>query len=630
MVDLLKKKSLFAYLIITLIITADMFLILFFIQQQKNSGHTINLAGKQRMLIQRVALLSNNYFDQPDKNEIKDKIFLSLQDIKRNQNFITNLKNSTVENLLYDPLYQYDNLLNQYIENIIKFLNEPNHKLIKIINFTNESLLSISDTLVTLLANENDKKIQNIIYLVIFSTIAVLIILFLIYKKITLVSINQIDKNIKALNEEKTFISTILENSAHAIITTDLDGKITLFNKKAEEMLGYSAEELLFKETPEIFHKKEEVVEKAERLKKQLGVDIELGFNVFVKKSELDLPNIDEWAYIRKDGTKLYVKISITKLKDSNGTHVGYIGFSEDISALKEDETKIKKYVELIDKYIITSTTDLNGNITYVSDAFCKISGYSKEELIGKSHNIVRHPDMPKELYKNIWKHLLNNKSWSGEIKNRKKDGSFYWVIANISPIYDNDGNKIGYTAIRQDITDKKYIEQISLTDGLTQIYNRRHFDNVFPRMLKRNKRDKSYINFLIMDVDHFKQYNDTYGHQMGDNVLIKIANSLKESLKREDDLCFRLGGEEFGAVYYTDSQSEALLYANKIRKNIEALKIEHEKNSASKYVTASMGLICLKPDEIKSEDIIYKEADELLYKAKESGRNRVVIKDEL
>ena len=116
----------------------------------------------------------------------------------------------------------------------------------------------------------------------------------------------------------------------------------------------------------------------------------------------------------------------------------------------------------------------------------------------------------------------------------------------------------------------------------------------------------------------------------MGDNVLIKIANSLKESLKREDDLCFRLGGEEFGAVYYTDSQSEALLYANKIRKNIEALKIEHEKNSASKYVTASMGLICLKPDEIKSEDIIYKEADELLYKAKESGRNRVVIKDEL
>lgn len=237
---------------------------------------------------------------------------------------------------------------------------------------------------------------------------------------------------------------------------------------------------------------------------------------------------------------------------------------------------------------------------------------------------------MPKELYKNLWNQLLNNESWSSEIKNRKKDGSFYWVLANISPIYNIEGNKIGYTAIRQDITDKKFIEQISLTDGLTQIYNRRHFDNIFPKMLKRNKRDKSYINFLIMDVDHFKQYNDTYGHQMGDNVLISIANSLKKSLKRQDDLCFRLGGEEFGAVYYSDNQHEALKYADEIRKNIENLKMEHTKNSASPYVTASMGLISLKPDEIKSEDAIYKEADELLYKAKESGRNRVKIKDEL
>lgn len=582
------------------------------------------------MLIQRVALLSNNYFDQQDKLQIKDKIFISLEEMKRNQNFIKNLRNPTVENILYDPLYQYDNLLNQYIANIIKFSNEPTHKLIKIINYTNESLLTTIDTLATLLANENDKKIQNIVYIILFLTVVLLIILLLIYKKITLVSINETLKNIQILDEQKTFTDTILDNSAHAIITTDLNGTITLFNKRAEEMLRYSADELLYKKTPEIFHKKEEVIERAKRLKDELGIDIDIGFDIFVEKCNRNLPNIDDWTYIRKDGTKLYVKISITKLKDSNGTHVGYMGFSEDISALKEDEIKIKKYVELIDKNIITSSTNLKGKIIYVSEAFCNISGYSKEELIGKNHNIVRHPDMPKELYENLWTHLLNNQSWSGEIKNVKKDGSFYWVLANISPIYDIDGKKIGYTAIRQDITDKKFIEQISLTDGLTQIYNRRHFDNVFPKMLKRNKRDKSYISFLIMDVDHFKQYNDTYGHQMGDTVLISIAKSLKESLKREDDLCFRLGGEEFGAVYYSDNQNEAFRYANEIRTNIENLKIVHAKNSASQYVTASMGLICLKPDEIKSEEIIYKEADELLYKAKESGRNRVVMKDAL
>lgn len=606
-----------------------MFTIVFFIQQQKNSGHTINVAGKQRMLIQKIALLSHNYFDDLNNKEIKEKIIGSLEELKQNQNYIKNLKSQIATNILYDPLYQYDNHFNQYSTNVVKFSNEPTHELLKIIDYTNESLLTTINTLTTLLANENDKKTENIIYLILLSTIAVLIILLLIYKKITLISIHETHKNIEILDEQKTFIGTILENSAHAIITTDLNGTITLFNKRAEEMLGYSADEVLYKKTPEIFHKKEEVIEKAKRLKDEFGIDIKIGFDVFVEKSNRNLPNTDEWTYIKKDGSKLYVKLFITKFKDSNGAHTGYIGFVEDINALKEDETKIKKYLELIDKNIITSSTNLKGKIIYVSEAFCKISGYSKDELIGKNHNIVRHPDMPKELYENLWSTLLDNQSWSGEIKNRKKDGSSYWVIANISPNYDLNGNKIGYTAIRQDISDKKLIEKISITDGLTDIYNRRHFDDIFPKMLKHNKRDKNYINFLIMDVDHFKQYNDTYGHQMGDTVLISIASSLKKSLKREDDLCFRLGGEEFGTVFYSDNQNEAFQYANEIRKNIENLKIAHAKNSASQYVTASMGLVCLKPYDIKSEDVVYKEADKLLYKAKESGRNRVIMKDE-
>ena len=293
---------------------------------------------------------------------------------------------------------------------------------------------------------------------------------------------------------------------------------------------------------------------------------------------------------------------------------------------MQEQNIKLKQYTTLIDENVITSTTNLKGIITNVSNAFCQISGYSKEELIGQNQNIVRHPDVSSLLYKNLWETIQLNQTWTGEIKNLKKDGSFYWVKAAISPIFEDD-QKIGYTAIRQDITDKKIIEEISITDGLTNIYNRRHFNDIFPKILKESETDNEFLSFLLMDIDHFKQYNDNYGHQAGDDVLIKFAKCISTFLQRSDDLTFRLGGEEFGIVFKTDTKQNALKFANEIRLNIENLKILHEYSSAGKYITASMGLVSINCSEIGNIDTLYKEADDLLYISKENGRNKVSIR---
>jgi len=287
-------------------------------------------------------------------------------------------------------------------------------------------------------------------------------------------------------------------------------------------------------------------------------------------------------------------------------------------------EQKIKDYVELVDKNVITSSTDLKGNITYVSEAFSEISGYTKEELIGKSHRIVKHEDMSQDIYNDLWSTITQNKVWQGEIKNKKKGEGEYWVKATVSPIFNEENQKIGYTAIRQDITDRKIIEQISITDGLTNIYNRRHFDNLFPKIINSAKRENQLVSFLIMDIDHFKQYNDTYGHQMGDHVLIKVADCIKNTLKRADDYCFRLGGEEFGIIFKVQSQENAIEFSDKVRQSIENLKIEHTGNSASSYITASMGLVCKNANDIVDQDEVYKQGDDYLYTAKESGRNKV------
>lgn len=169
-------------------------------------------------------------------------------------------------------------------------------------------------------------------------------------------------------------------------------------------------------------------------------------------------------------------------------------------------------------------------------------------------------------------------------------------------------------------------IEKISITDGLTNVYNRRHFNDIFPKIINSAKRNDELICFLLIDIDHFKQYNDNYGHQMGDEVLIKFADCLKSSLKRVDDMCFRLGGEEFGIIYKSEDKQKALEFANILKNSIENLKIVHEYNGASNYVTASLGLICKYARDIKNIDEIYKQADDLLYEAKKSGRNIVSV----
>jgi diguanylate cyclase (GGDEF)-like protein len=215
----------------------------------------------------------------------------------------------------------------------------------------------------------------------------------------------------------------------------------------------------------------------------------------------------------------------------------------------------------------------------------------------------------------------------------------------NISEIY-NSYELTRRTLVKSDIYAEIYIEQEKTKvlyqeklneklekevnqDGLTGLYNRRYFDMIFPKELSRARRDKLAFTFVMMDIDHFKQYNDTYGHSEGDTVLKSIAKYLNDKLSRAGDFCFRLGGEEFGFFFTGNTLDEVTDYVKVICRGIEQLHIEHSKNSASAYVTASFGLIHFTSTSvILDADSIYIAADKALYKAKEDGRNRVVADD--
>ena len=290
------------------------------------------------------------------------------------------------------------------------------------------------------------------------------------------------------------------------------------------------------------------------------------------------------------------------------------------LKSQKNEENE--KYFDLIDKYVITSTTNKDGIIKYASQAFQEISGYSNKELVGRSHNILRHPDVDVTIYTDMWNTIKSGKTWTKEFQNKKIDGSTYWVESTISPEIGFYGDIVGYTAIRKDITDRKIVEELSITDALTSLYNRRHFDNQLNKSLSLSQRMNTKLAFAMIDIDHFKQYNDTYGHQEGDMTLQAVANTFKKSFKRDIDMVFRLGGEEFGILFYVQELKDVKIVGEKLIKSIEKLKIEHKNSSVSSFVTISMGLFIYHNCELSSFEV-YKKTDELLYKAKQNGRNQ-------
>jgi len=198
-------------------------------------------------------------------------------------------------------------------------------------------------------------------------------------------------------------------------------------------------------------------------------------------------------------------------------------------------------------------------------------------------------------------------------------------VLMYVFRSIQSDHNKLELAAKKLKLANRK-LESASYTDSLTSLHNRRYFNFVYERELKRAKRNKSYITFMMLDIDYFKQYNDTYGHVEGDNALKAVSKVLKHTLKRPSDYVFRLGGEEFGVLLSDTDESSSAKLARDICDAVRESKIKHEKSQVCEYVTISIGVVCCVADDALDDEVLISRADEMLYEAKESGRNRYVI----
>jgi len=283
-----------------------------------------------------------------------------------------------------------------------------------------------------------------------------------------------------------------------------------------------------------------------------------------------------------------------------------------------------------IDQAVTVTVTDLNGEITYVNDNFCRISGYTPEELIGKNHRMLSSGCHSEAFFQDMFETITRGSIWRGELCNRAKDGSHYWVDTTIVPQLDENGRPMAYMAIRVDITARKLAEEkisyLASHDSLTGLGNRAALSERMGHTLARARQHQEPFAVLLLDLDGFKHINDTLGHAAGDELLKKLAGRLKASL-READYLARFGGDEFAIIQSGDENQRDAAIALAVRM-LEIVAIPFDIDGHKITVGTSIGIAVAPSDGVTAKEILQK-ADVALYRVKAEGRNGFRFFDE-
>lgn len=270
------------------------------------------------------------------------------------------------------------------------------------------------------------------------------------------------------------------------------------------------------------------------------------------------------------------------------------------------------------------SITDRSGVILEANERFIVATGYDPDEIVGRKTSILKSGQTPEAVYRDLWQTVLEGREWRGELLNRRKDGSLYWDSHAIVPVMDSRKRVRYFISFQRDITAEKAKEaelrRAATTDALTGLANRGYFFERAREELERVARYRNEAAIIVLDVDHFKQINDTWGHAAGDQVLRSLAGSLCATL-RSIDLAGRIGGEEFAVLLPGTSLDAACITAERLRRAFESVAHEFE-DGQTRHCSASFGVTALRAGESPEETLA--RADGALYEAKEAGRNQV------
>jgi diguanylate cyclase (GGDEF)-like protein/PAS domain S-box-containing protein len=412
--------------------------------------------------------------------------------------------------------------------------------------------------------------------------------------------------------QDQRFYTELLDSSDSFIYAVDPQGKFLLANQPLLDFFGRTREDVQHQPRDKFLPLRDAILHnEADQKVLQSGQALTL----------------EEQVHLAAPSSRLDFLTRKFPLHDLAGRIYGVGGISTDITALKDQhrQTLLSEtvFMSASDAIIIT---DPDTCIVRVNPAFTRQTGFSAAGVLGRKTNILKSGRQDKVFYAALWQALLEKGQWSGEINNRRADGSYYTIWSSINAVCDAQGQVLHYIAVQTDVTQlhnaKLALAHQASYDHLTGLPNRSLFNDRITQLVASSIRHKKPFALLFIDLDRFKEVNDTLGHQVGDVLLCEVSRRLQDGVRREDTVA-RIGGDEFVVLLPgTDAEGAQAVAANLLGRLREPIQLEQ---TPSYRPMASVGLSVF-PHDGDSPDLLLRNADLAMYAAKIDGRNRVAI----
>lgn len=398
----------------------------------------------------------------------------------------------------------------------------------------------------------------------------------------------------------------IVESLNEGIWVIDRYNNIRFVNQALATMLGYSIEEMLGRSVYDFMNEQVIGEYKNQMADRKGGV-----------------PGVYELDVSHKDGNLVLIQLESAPMFDVRNNFDGLVESIKDMTDIRNQQLQLKMLSSAVEQSgSMVMITDQDAHIEYINPKLCSVTAYDKSELIDQNARIFHSDDIDMEIISDMWANVNSGQEWQGEMQLRKKNGECIWVLMSVSSITNDNDQVTHLVTVFEDVSQLKEahlrMEELAYVDSLTGLANRVLFRDRLEQVLKSLPRTGSTAALLYLDLDEFKRINDSMGHDVGDALLMKVAESLRQCVRHQDTVA-RMGGDEF-VILLTgiDDMAGASSVARKIMETMSQ-PVRLLKNDI--LITPSIG-ITLAPADSLNADILLKNADMAMYKAKEQGRN--------
>ncbi len=409
------------------------------------------------------------------------------------------------------------------------------------------------------------------------------------------------------LAKREHFIKTIADTVPGLLAYWDQDLCCKFANKAYLEWFGKTPESIL-----------------GTHLRDLLGEQLFAANEYYVRAVLAGKPQEFERTITKPDGSLGHTIATYIPDENEDGDIVGFFAQVSDVTSIKSVQTELKLAASVFHNTLEgIMVTDATGNIVSVNPAFTQITGYSAEEAIGNNPRMLKSNHHKLEFYENFWRDIVAHGHWCGEIWNRRKNGEAFLEWQTISIIRGDADEPIRYVSVFNDITERwqkdERIRHLAFHDPLTELPNRTLLMERLTQLIAATARQPNNLALLFLDLDGFKSINDNFGHDVGDDVLVIVAQKIQTEIRLSDTVA-RLGGDEFIVLLSNPIDAEGS--ANIANRIIHKLNEPMEFSGLSVNVGVSVGIIMF-PDDGHLPVQLLKRADEAMYQAKAAGRNQ-------